>query len=84
MIVLTIGSRAYDLYAARQALVLVEQIADMTKDGEGADPDDPDDEGYVIENDDAWETVMSLISEARQILGQPVDREEARDVPPDV
>lgn len=50
---------------AFEALALVEEIADMTKDGE------IDDEGeeYVIENDDAWETVMSLISAAREIVG---------------
>lgn len=57
---------------AFKALALVEEIADMTKDGE------INDEGgeYIMENDDAYHTVMSLISAAREVCGLPINREE--------
>lgn len=52
----------------------VSGIAEMNKDGELADGDE-----FILENDDAYETVMSLISMARAILGQPEDRERYED-----
>ena len=59
---------ASENYAA--LLLFVTQIAGMTKDGE-TDPDNPDDEdGYVMENDDNFDTMMSLIGEARALIGQ--------------
>lgn len=47
----------------------IRDIAYMRRDGE----DDGNGESYVIENDDAWETVMGLISEARSFLSLPDD-----------
>ena len=56
-------------------LAFVSEIAEMNKDGELVDGDE-----FILENDDAYETVMSLISDARSILGQPEDRERCDDV----
>lgn len=64
-------SYEFTIGEALKALDLLREIADMHKDGEIVDGEE-----YVIENDDAWETVMTLISQARAILRLPVDREE--------
>lgn len=47
------------------------QVAGLTKDGEKLDPDG---EPWAMENDDAWDTLHSLIGEARELLGEPADR----------
>ena len=53
---------------AAEAQAFVMQVAGMTKDGEqGPDRDEP----FVMENDDAYDTVMGLISDARGIAGIP-------------
>jgi len=57
-------SYEFTLGEALRALDLVRDIAEMTKDGEFHE----DGEECTIENDDAWETVMSLISAAREIV----------------
>lgn len=56
-----------DIEEARR---LITELAGMTKDGELGD----DGEEYVMENDDAWESIMGMISWARRVLGQPEDR----------
>jgi hypothetical protein len=42
------------------------QVASFVAEG-----DQVDGEEYVMENDDAWETINGLIHEARQIFGLP-------------
>lgn len=58
----------------KQLIDFVSDIAEMNKDGELVDGDE-----FILENDDAYETVMSLISDARSLLGQPEDRERYED-----
>jgi len=43
----------------------VEKVAALTKDGEGIRDGDP----WVMENDDAYDTLHGLISDARGLLG---------------
>lgn len=49
-----------------EAMEFVIDVANLTKDGEQADADSPP---FVMENDDAYDTLNGLISDARQILG---------------
>lgn len=50
--------------AYRQLLSFVQRIAALTAEGDLVDG-----EPFVMENDDAWESVNGLISQAREMLG---------------
>ena len=52
--------------------LFVAQIARMNYDGEIRPDDDPNGDGFYMQNDDAVETLSSLIREARRLLGWPV------------
>jgi hypothetical protein len=52
----------------RAAARFVAQVAMLRMDGEGSDDED-DAEPWVMENDDAYDTLHSLIGEARGLLG---------------
>ena len=58
--------RVPDDYPALRALA--RQLADMKYDGE--EGEGPDGEDYVMENDDAVETLSGVIREAREIVGE--------------
>jgi hypothetical protein len=47
----------------------VKQIAVLIKEGELVDADEP--RPFEWESDDAWETLQSLISKARELTGTP-------------
>lgn len=51
----------------------VRDVAGMRPDGEGTDAEGDD---WIMENDDAVETLCSLIYQARDILGEPEDQPE--------
>lgn len=53
----------------------VEFVAALTKDGEPIDDPDYENDAYVMENDDAYDTLDALISDARAILGLPQRRD---------
>jgi hypothetical protein len=55
----------------------VENIARMKYDGEQLEGYDED--GYIMENDDAVETLSGLIQDARQLLG-PLEKASTTDV----
>ncbi len=57
-----------------ELLAFVFNIANMKKDGELVDGEE-----FIMENDDNYDTLMELISDARSILGQPEDRERYDD-----
>jgi len=64
---------------AEEALAFVRMVAYFRKDGEG--PNAGEDGSWIMENDDAFETVHDLIDGARGILGwepgrPPLDGEE--------
>jgi hypothetical protein len=55
------------------SLEFTREIAALTKDGEKLEPDG---ELWVMENDDAFDTLHNLISQARAILCLPDPPEE--------
>jgi hypothetical protein len=54
-------------------LMFVRDVAHLRPDGEGTDDEG---EPWVMENDDAVDTLCGLIGEARAILGEPRDQPE--------
>lgn len=56
----------------RELEKFVRQIATLTKTGETADG-----KGYEMANADAFETLHSLISQARTLMGESTDRKSA-------
>lgn len=55
------------------------QVAAYTKDGEPKDDAEDEDDTFVLENDDAFDTVMALITEARDLFGIDDPPEPERD-----
>lgn len=51
------------------ANAFVSMVANLKKDGELLEPDDPESEFYEQAIDDAYETLASLINMARDIRG---------------
>jgi hypothetical protein len=58
---------------ADHLLAFARDVAGMRPDGEGTDDEG---EPWVMENDDAVDTLCGLIGEARAILGEPGDQPE--------
>jgi hypothetical protein len=55
----------------------IEQIADMTQDGEMLEDENGEKYEFVLENDDAVSTLHALIDEARELVGRKdEDRQE--------
>jgi hypothetical protein len=55
----------------------IEQIADMTQDGEMLEDENGSNYEFVLENDDAVSTLHALIDEARELVGRKdEDRQE--------
>jgi hypothetical protein len=57
-----------DMELLKDLINLARTLSIMTKDGEKEDPDDPDDEGFVMENDDNHDALCSLIDVGRGIM----------------
>jgi len=61
----------------------IEQIADMTQDGEILEDENGVEYEFVVENDDAASTLHALIDEARELVGRKEGEKQGRLPPPE-